>query len=174
MHQEPSQKVLLWLVAVGFFMQTLDATIVNTALPAMARSLGESPLRMQSVIVAYSLTMAMLSWLVRHLVSLSAGVLLGTALLHTLPEAFESGVDSHRLFATLLGGRLFFFLLEKAELYRHEHHHVDDERHHDQQQSERKHQSAQPLAGGIAEGGIGLDDDETERAQADEGAREHA
>lgn len=41
-------------------MQTLDATIVNTALPALARSLGESPLRMQSVVVAYSLTMAML------------------------------------------------------------------------------------------------------------------
>ncbi|SFU87482.1 drug resistance transporter, EmrB/QacA subfamily [Paenacidovorax caeni] len=51
---------LLWLVAVGFFMQTLDATIVNTALPAMAQSLGESPLRMQSVVVAYSLAMAML------------------------------------------------------------------------------------------------------------------
>ena len=51
---------LLWLVAAGFFMQTLDTTIVNTALPQMARSLGESPLRMQSVIVAYSLAMAML------------------------------------------------------------------------------------------------------------------
>lgn len=51
---------LLWLVAVGFFMQTLDATIVNTALPAMAQSLGESPLRMQSVVVGYSLAMAML------------------------------------------------------------------------------------------------------------------
>jgi EmrB/QacA subfamily drug resistance transporter len=58
--QEQSLRLLLWLVAVGFFMQTLDATIVNTALPAMARSLGESPLRMQSVVVAYSLTMAML------------------------------------------------------------------------------------------------------------------
>ncbi len=57
---EASLRILLWLVAVGFFMQTLDATIVNTALPAMAQSLGESPLRMQSVIVAYSLTMAML------------------------------------------------------------------------------------------------------------------
>jgi len=50
----------LWLVAVGFFMQTLDSTIVNTALPSMARSLGESPLRMQSVVVAYTLTMATL------------------------------------------------------------------------------------------------------------------
>jgi EmrB/QacA subfamily drug resistance transporter len=56
----PRTSALLWLVAVGFFMQTLDATIVNTALPAMARSLGESPLEMQSVVVAYSLTMAML------------------------------------------------------------------------------------------------------------------
>ena len=51
---------LLWLVAVAFFMQTLDATIVNTALPSMAASLAESPLRMQSVVIAYSLTMAML------------------------------------------------------------------------------------------------------------------
>ncbi len=55
-----SNPLLLWLVAVGFFMQTLDGTIVNTALPAMARSLGESPLKMQSVVVAYTLTMAML------------------------------------------------------------------------------------------------------------------
>ncbi|MBB3642460.1 MULTISPECIES: multidrug transporter subunit MdtD [Variovorax] len=58
--EHPVRKSLLWLVAVGFFMQTLDATIINTALPAMAASLGESPLRMQSVVVAYALTMAML------------------------------------------------------------------------------------------------------------------
>jgi len=57
---DKSLRMLLWLVAIGFFMQTLDATIVNTTLPAMARSFGESPLRMQSVVVAYSLTMAML------------------------------------------------------------------------------------------------------------------
>jgi EmrB/QacA subfamily drug resistance transporter len=55
-----SLHTLLWLVAVGFFMQTLDATIVNTALPAMARSLGERPLRMQSVVISYALAMAML------------------------------------------------------------------------------------------------------------------
>jgi MFS family permease len=42
------------------FLQSLDATILNTALPAMAQSLGESPMKMQSVIVAYSLTTAML------------------------------------------------------------------------------------------------------------------
>lgn len=57
---EKSLRILLWLVAIGFFMQTLDATIVNTALPTMAGDFGESPLRMQSVVVAYTLTMAML------------------------------------------------------------------------------------------------------------------
>ena len=46
---QPSLKPLLWLVASSFFMQTLDATIVNTALPAMAKSLGEGALRMQTV-----------------------------------------------------------------------------------------------------------------------------
>ncbi|MDE1183103.1 multidrug transporter subunit MdtD [Paraburkholderia sp.] len=55
-----SLTVMLWVVATGFFMQTLDSTIVNTALPAMATSLGELPLRMQSVVIAYSLTMAVM------------------------------------------------------------------------------------------------------------------
>ncbi len=58
--QQANSKIFLWIVAVGFFMQTLDSTIVNTALPAMARSLGESPLSMQAVIISYALTMAML------------------------------------------------------------------------------------------------------------------
>ena len=53
-------RLLLWLVAASMFMQTLDSTIVNTALPAMARSLGESPLHMQAVVVSYALTMAVL------------------------------------------------------------------------------------------------------------------
>ena len=84
-----------------------------------------------SVLIAASLTVALLGRIVRHLVSLSVGVLLGTALLHVLPEAFESKVDPHHLFMTLLGGLLFFFLLEKAELYRHGHHHEGDgHRHH--------------------------------------------
>ncbi|WP_287497015.1 multidrug transporter subunit MdtD [Pandoraea sp. CB10b_02] len=52
------QKAMLFVVSVGFFMQTLDSTIVNTALPAMARDLGQSPLHMQAVVIAYALTMA--------------------------------------------------------------------------------------------------------------------
>ena len=84
-----------------------------------------------SVIVAASLTVGVLTRVVHHLVSLSAGVLLGTALLDILPEAFErKGASPQALFLTLLLGLLFFFLLEKAELYRHSHHHEGDEHHH--------------------------------------------
>ena len=50
----------LWIVAFGFFMQALDTTIVNTALPSMAESLGASPLHMHMVIVAYVLTVAVM------------------------------------------------------------------------------------------------------------------
>jgi len=53
-------KWLPWVVAIAFFMQSLDGTILNTALPSMARSLSEDPLRMQSVIIAYMLTIALL------------------------------------------------------------------------------------------------------------------
>ena len=61
MKQETSLKALLWIVSAGFFMQTLDTTIINTALPSIAASLHENALDLQPVIVAYSLTMAMLT-----------------------------------------------------------------------------------------------------------------
>ena len=83
-----------------------------------------------SVVISAALTVGVLGRLVRHLVSLSTGVLLGTALLDLLPEAFEGQASSHSLFLTLLLGLLFFFLLEKAELYRHGHHHEGDDHHH--------------------------------------------
>ncbi len=62
----------------------------------------------------------------QHLLSLAAGALLATAFLHLLPEAFESPIEPHTLFACLLGGLVFFFLLDKAELWHHghEHHHA--------------------------------------------------
>ena len=58
MSQSASKNILLWLVAIGFFMETLDSTIVNTALPTMARAMGESPLSMQAVVISYALTLA--------------------------------------------------------------------------------------------------------------------
>ena len=55
----PEFRLLVLLVSVGFFMQALDTTIVNTALPTMAVSLQENPLRMHNVVVAYVLAVAM-------------------------------------------------------------------------------------------------------------------
>ncbi|WP_130832827.1 multidrug transporter subunit MdtD [[Erwinia] mediterraneensis] len=51
---------LPWIAAMAFFMQALDATILNTALPAIATSLERSPLAMQSAVISYTLTVAML------------------------------------------------------------------------------------------------------------------
>ncbi|MBK6006800.1 ZIP family metal transporter [Ramlibacter ginsenosidimutans] len=61
----------------------------------------------------------------QHLLSLAAGALLSTAFMHLLPEAMQSGRAAQPLFATLLVGLVFFFLLDKAELWHHghEHHH---------------------------------------------------
>ena len=51
-------------------METLDSTIVNTALPSIAHSLGENPLHMYAIIIAYSLTLAVLipatGWMADH------------------------------------------------------------------------------------------------------------
>ncbi|MFN3377107.1 MAG: ZIP family metal transporter [Burkholderiaceae bacterium] len=59
----------------------------------------------------------------QHLLSLAAGALLATAFMHLLPEAFESQAGAHDLFLTLLVGVVFFFLLDKAELWHHGHEH---------------------------------------------------
>lgn len=57
---EKNRKVLPWVAALGIFMQTLDGTILNTSLPAIALELGKSPIEMQSIIVSYMLTSAIL------------------------------------------------------------------------------------------------------------------
>src|SRR3984957_12703795 len=57
--QTPSVKRMLpWLVAVAFFMESLDTTILNTALPAMASALHVVPLSMKSVLTSYTLSLA--------------------------------------------------------------------------------------------------------------------
>jgi EmrB/QacA subfamily drug resistance transporter len=53
-----SKRLLLWLVAVAFFMESLDTTILNTAVPTIAAALRVSPLSMKSVIASYSLSLA--------------------------------------------------------------------------------------------------------------------
>ncbi len=76
-----------------------------------------------SVWIAALLGFAMLARFTQHMLSLAAGALMATAFMHLLPEAFESAAGAHELFALLLGGLVFFFLLDKAELWHHGHEH---------------------------------------------------
>ena len=99
---------------------TLLAILVGT----LAAGIG-------SVWLAAWLSFGIVSRYTQHMLSLAAGALLATAFLHLLPEAFEAGVEPHNLFMTLLFGLLFFFLLDKAELWHHGHEHHHGDAHHD-------------------------------------------
>ncbi|MCX6950997.1 MAG: MFS transporter, partial [Verrucomicrobia bacterium] len=52
------RRYLPWLVAVALFMENLDATIVNTAVPTMATNLSVAPLSLKGVLTAYTLSLA--------------------------------------------------------------------------------------------------------------------
>src|SRR5476651_2386079 len=52
------KRVLPWLVAVAFFMESLDTTILNTAVPVISKALGVTPLSMKSVLASYTLSLA--------------------------------------------------------------------------------------------------------------------
>jgi EmrB/QacA subfamily drug resistance transporter len=51
-------RLLPWLIAVAFFMQALDTTILNTAVPTIARALAVAPLSMKAVLASYTLSLA--------------------------------------------------------------------------------------------------------------------
>jgi len=55
---DSSKRLLPWLVAVAFFMESLDTTILNTAVPAIAQALKVAPLSMKSVLASYTLSLA--------------------------------------------------------------------------------------------------------------------
>ena len=57
-HMVSSKRFLPWLVAVAFFMESLDTTILNTAVPAIAAALHVPPLSMKSVLSSYTLSLA--------------------------------------------------------------------------------------------------------------------
>ena len=48
------------ITAAAFFMQTLDGTILNTALPSIAEAMHRSPFSMQLAVISYTLTVALL------------------------------------------------------------------------------------------------------------------
>ncbi|HEX9721525.1 MAG TPA: ZIP family metal transporter [Ramlibacter sp.] len=88
-----------------------------------------------------------------HLLSLAAGALLATSFMHLLPEAFESQAGAKELFSTLLVGLVFFFLLDKAELWHHGHEHHRErgaggnEHEHEHDHGHRHHSPPLPAGG---------------------------
>src|SRR6478672_3802691 len=52
------KRYLPWVVATALFMEQLDSTIVNTAVPAMAASLGVEPLSLKAVVASYIVSLA--------------------------------------------------------------------------------------------------------------------
>jgi EmrB/QacA subfamily drug resistance transporter len=56
----PAKQALPWLTALAIFMQALDGTILNTAIPDIAKDFKESALHMQSIVVSYTITLAIL------------------------------------------------------------------------------------------------------------------
>ena len=52
------KRYLPWLVAVALFMENLDATILNTAVPTMSHALGVAPLDLKAVLTTYTLSLA--------------------------------------------------------------------------------------------------------------------
>ena len=52
------KRYLPWVVASALFMEQLDSTIINTAVPTMAESLNVTPLSLKSVVTSYIVSLA--------------------------------------------------------------------------------------------------------------------
>ena len=112
---------------------TMDVTLLAIVLGTLGAGIG-------SVWVAAALSFGLLARYTQHMLSMAAGALLATAFMHLLPEAFESEADVHDLFLTLLVGLVFFFLLDKAELWHHGHEHgAHAHGHHDHDNHDHHH-----------------------------------
>ncbi len=65
-----SKRFVPWLIAVAFFMESLDTTILNTAVPTIAEALHVAPLSMKSVLASYTLSLAVFipisGWMADH------------------------------------------------------------------------------------------------------------
>ncbi|TAG28575.1 MAG: ZIP family metal transporter [Burkholderiales bacterium] len=105
-----------------------------------------------SVLVASMLVYGVLARYTQHLLSLAAGALLATAFMHLLPEAVNSSAGAKELFAVLLGCLIFFFLLDKAELYHHGHEHGHGHSH-NENHDHAHHQHHQDHSDGKRSGG---------------------
>jgi zinc and cadmium transporter len=118
------------MTLIAIIVATLCAGIGSVWVAALLMRLGVRSRSEDAPVVA------------QNLLSLAAGALMATAFMHLLPEAFESDVGAKALFATLLVGLVFFFLLDKAELWHHGHEH-----HHGREYEGHDHHAHAPSAG---------------------------
>ncbi len=95
-------------------------------MPAIETSIATLVVASLSVALAAFLSFRVLGAFVNRMVSFSIGILLATAFLHLIPEAFESSAPLRDLCAVMLAGLFGFFLLEKVAVYRHSHHFEGD------------------------------------------------
>jgi zinc and cadmium transporter len=132
-----------WFVVGGVTTPDGKMTLLEILIGTLVAGIG-------SVWLAAWLSFGVISRYTQHMLSLAAGALLATAFLHLLPEAFESEVGPHALFLTLLLGLVFFFLLDKAELWHHghEHHHGQSDLDHDHAAHHEHHAHAHHHAHG--------------------------
>ena len=80
--REPRLRILIPLViGCAFFMEGLDSTMIAVAIPDMAKSLGEHPLRLNLVITSYLLSLAVFiplsGWIADRLIGQRRAVLYG-------------------------------------------------------------------------------------------------
>ena len=120
----------------GFSISGIQpASAIISAMTLVAILMGTLLAGIGSVWLAALLSFGLLARYTQHMLSLAAGALMATAFMHLLPEAFESQAGAKDLFMTLLIGLVFFFLLDKAELWHHGHEHhqpkVHDQNHSD-------------------------------------------
>ena len=118
-------------------------TLIAILMGTLAAGIG-------SVWLAALLSFGVLARYTQHMLSLAAGALLATASRHLLPEAFESQAGASDLFTTLLVGLVFFFLLDKAELWHHGHEHGSDHSHAHGHSHDHAHAGGQVKSGSWA------------------------
>ena len=120
-------------------MEPRERASFDSFMTLLAIVLGTLCAGIGSVWLAAALSFGVLARYTQHMLSLAAGALLATAFMHLLPEAFDSGAEPHDLFPVLLVGLVFFFLLDKAELWHHGHEHGESNQQHDDHDDHHHH-----------------------------------
>lgn len=130
---ETAKRLLPWVVAIGFFMEALDTTILNTAVPTIAHALKVPPLDMKAVLASYTLSLAVFipisGWMANRFGTRRVfGAAIGTFLLGSLLCGIASDIHWLVAFRILQGcggammlpvGRLTMLRsFAKSELFR--------------------------------------------------------